>query len=92
MVKFYLTKYMNEDEDSKEDREIEIKKPRSKAAMKKACQALKEALTTSVEAELNVDSFNGGEGWVIPVLRSEFEEECRDIFDRMIKPIEDALT
>ena len=37
MVKFYLTKYMNEDEDSKEDREEEIKKPKSKAAMKKAC-------------------------------------------------------
>ena len=46
MVKFYLTKYKNEDEDSKEHREIEIKKPKSKAAMKKACQALKEALTT----------------------------------------------
>ena len=37
MVKFYLTKYKNEDEDSKEDREKEIKKPKSKAAMKKAC-------------------------------------------------------
>jgi len=59
--------------------------------LKVACEKAKRELSLSQQAEIDIDSLAEGKDFNIKITRPQFEDICKDLFIRCIKPIELAL-
>ena len=59
--------------------------------LKIACEKCKRDLSSSNQASIDIDSLSEGEDFQTTILRPEFEEMCKDIFQKCIQPMTDAL-
>ena len=60
--------------------------------LKIACEKCKRDLSSSNQASIDIDSLSEGEDFQITILRPEFEDMCKDIFQKCIQPMTDALS
>ncbi|XP_063058751.1 hypoxia up-regulated protein 1 isoform X2 [Engraulis encrasicolus] len=84
----HLAQLFNEQKKSKKDvRE----NPRAMAKLLKEAQRLKTVLSANAEFNAQVEGLMDDIDFKAKVTRSEFEELCLDLFDRVPGPIQDAL-
>ena len=88
LVELILDKFCTKTKFSKE----EIKKDRK--AIKKlkiSCENIKRVLSSSDETTLSLKNFYNNCDILEVVTKTEFEEQCEDLFERLKIPLEDAL-
>ena len=59
--------------------------------LKVSCEKAKRDLSLSQQVEIDIDSLAEGKDFNIKITRPQFEDLCKDLFKRCIKPIELAL-
>ncbi|KAG7224627.1 hypothetical protein INR49_011380 [Caranx melampygus] len=85
----HLAKLFNEQKKSKKDvRENH----RAMAKLLKEAQRLKTVLSANVDFMAQVEGLMDDIDFKAKVTRSEFEELCTDLFERVPRPVQDALT
>ncbi|XP_044078600.1 hypoxia up-regulated protein 1 isoform X1 [Siniperca chuatsi] len=85
----HLAKLFNEQKKSKKDvRENQ----RAMAKLLKEAQRLKTVLSANVDFMAQVEGLMDDIDFKAKVTRTEFEELCADLFERVPRPVEDALT
>ncbi|XP_068600300.1 hypoxia up-regulated protein 1 [Brachionichthys hirsutus] len=85
----HLAKLFNEQKKSKEDvRENQ----RAMAKLLKEAQRLKTVLSANVDFMAQVENLMDDIDFKTKVTRSQFEDLCADLFERVPRPIQDALT
>ena len=67
------------------------KNERAKRRLKIACEKAKKNLSSAQETMIDIDSLAEGEDFNIKINRPKFEDLCRDLFEKCIPPITDAL-
>jgi L1 cell adhesion molecule like protein len=67
------------------------KNERAKRRLKIACEKAKKNLSSAIETMIDIDSLAEGEDFNIKITRPKFEDLCRDLFEKCIPPITDAL-
>ena len=67
------------------------KNERAKRRLKIACEKAKKTLSSAQETMIDIDSLAEGEDFNIKINRPKFEDLCRDLFEKCIPPITDAL-
>jgi len=67
-------------------------KPRSMAKLAKESERAKQILSANMETRVAVEGLVGDFDFVQDMTREEFETECADLFDRVVKPIEEVLS
>jgi L1 cell adhesion molecule like protein len=67
------------------------KNERAKRRLKIACEKAKKTLSSAQETMIDIDSLAEGEDFNIKITRPKFEDLCRDLFEKCIPPITDAL-
>ena len=65
--------------------------PRSIKRLKNSCEKLKRTLSSSAQANLELDSFFDGIDFMTSLTRARFEELCMDIFKKTMDPVENVL-
>ena len=60
--------------------------------MKISCENIKRILSTSEETTISITNFYNGNDILENITRKEFEKICSDLFERLKKPIDEALT
>lgn len=60
--------------------------------LRTACERAKRTLSTSTEANIEVDALHDGIDFYSKISRARFEELCSDLFRQTIAPVERALT
>ncbi|KAM9788994.1 hypoxia up-regulated protein 1 [Neosynchiropus ocellatus] len=85
----HLAKLFNEQKKSKKDvRE----NPRAMAKLLKEAQRLKTVLSANVDFMAQVEGLMDDIDFKAKVTRAEFEALCADLFERVARPVQDALT
>jgi molecular chaperone DnaK (HSP70) len=64
---------------------------RAKAKLRKAAEEVKIALTGNQNAEIAAECLDGENDFEEPINRTQFENLCSDLWDRCLKPVENAL-
>ena len=59
--------------------------------LKVAAEKAKRELSFSMEAQIDIDSLAEGEDLNMPISRIDFENLCEDIFNKLEKPLDDAI-
>ena len=67
------------------------KNEKAKRRLKVACEKAKKNLSSAQETMIDIDSLAEGEDFNIKINRPKFEDLCRDLFEKCIPPITDAL-
>ncbi len=67
------------------------KNERAKRRLKVACEKAKKNLSSAQETMIDIDALAEGEDFNIKINRLKFEDLCRDLFEKCIPPITDAL-
>ena len=65
--------------------------PRALRRLRTACERAKRTLSSSTEANLEIDSLHEGVDFYSKVTRARFEELCNDLFRSCLGPVEKAL-
>ncbi|XP_054723805.1 hypoxia up-regulated protein 1-like [Uloborus diversus] len=68
-----------------------FKNNRSMAKLLKEAGRVKKVLSANTEHMAQVESLLDDKDFKLPITRSEFEELCSDLFERVTKPVETAL-
>ena len=88
LADYVLDKFCNKMKIPKE----EIHKDRkSMKRLKISCENIKRVLSSSDETTLYIKDFYKNNDILEVVTRNEFEKQCSELFDKLKKPIEDAL-
>ncbi|XP_062392611.1 hypoxia up-regulated protein 1 isoform X1 [Sardina pilchardus] len=85
----HLAKLFNEQKKSKKDVRENM---RAMAKLLKEAQRLKTVLSANAEFMAQVEGLMDDIDFKAKVTRTEFEELCQDLFDRVPGPVQDALT
>ncbi|XP_045165401.2 heat shock protein 70 B2-like [Mercenaria mercenaria] len=64
---------------------------RSMRRLRTACERAKRTLSSSTEANIEIDSLNEGIDFYSKITRARFEELCGDLFRATMEPVEKAL-
>mgnify|MGYP001395798457 CR=1 FL=1 len=64
---------------------------RSVRRLRTACEKAKRTLSSSTNANIELDSFYEGIDYFGSITRARFEEICSDVFKRAMKPVEQVL-
>ena len=89
LVEFVLDKFCKKMKESKE----EIKKDKKCIKrLKISCENIKRVLSSSEETTLYISNFYKNNDIYETISRSDFEDLCTDLFERLKIPIDDALT
>ena len=73
-------------------KEEEIKKnTKNMNRLKIACEKAKKKLSYDLETSISIDQFYNEETLNINITREKFENLCKDLFDKLIKPLDDVL-
>ena len=59
--------------------------------LKIACEQTKKILSKKDEDTIYIEDFYEEESISIPITRAKFEELCKDIFDKLIEPLDHAI-
>ena len=59
--------------------------------LKNECEKIKEELSVSIETEIHLECLAEGTDFDSEILRTDFENICKDLFDKLIPPIKEAL-
>ena len=65
--------------------------PRAIKRLKMQCERLKRTLSSSAQAQLELDSLFDGIDFNAPLTRARFEELCGDFFQRTLAPVDSVL-
>ena len=65
--------------------------PRALRRLRTACERAKRTLSSSAEANLEIDSLHEGIDFYSKITRARFEELCNDLFRSCLEPVEKAL-
>ena len=65
--------------------------PRALRRLRTACERAKRTLSSSTEANLEIDSLHEGIDFYSKITRARFEELCNDLFRSCLEPVEKAL-
>ena len=65
--------------------------PKALKRLKNECEKKKEELSESIETEINLEYFAEGIEFNSKILRTDFENICKDLFNKLIPPIKEAL-
>lgn len=68
------------------------KSERALRRLRTACEKLKRTLSTTVEADLEVDSLHDGKDFYSRITRARFNELCSDIWKRCMEPLDIVLS
>ncbi|XP_048093279.1 hypoxia up-regulated protein 1 [Alosa alosa] len=85
----HLAKLFNEQKKSKKDVRENM---RAMAKLLKEAQRLKTVLSANAEFMAQVEGLMDDIDFKAKVTRTEFEELCKDLFDRVLGPVQDALS
>ena len=83
LVEYFLNKMDNKDK-ILEDKQY-IKK------LKISCEKIKKDLSNSTETTLIIPEFNTNNNIMFPIKRKEFEDICKDLFNKLDKSLDNAL-
>ena len=64
---------------------------KAKRRLKLECEKLKRTLSNSLDAEIEIDNLSDGKDLSLLINRSDFEEMCEDLFNKCIKPLNEAI-
>ncbi|ELU07405.1 hypothetical protein CAPTEDRAFT_155585 [Capitella teleta] len=67
------------------------KSARALRRLRTACERAKRTLSTSTQANIEVDSLFEGQDYYTIISRAKFEDLCADLFKDTLKPVEKAL-
>ncbi|ELT92896.1 hypothetical protein CAPTEDRAFT_103069, partial [Capitella teleta] len=67
------------------------KSARALRRLRTACERAKRTLSTSTQANIDVDSLFEGQDYYTIISRAKFEDLCADLFKDTLKPVEKAL-
>ena len=85
LIKFCIEEFKNETE-------IDLNKnEKAKRRLKVACEKAKKNLSSAQETMIDIDALAEGEDFNIKINRPKFEDLCRDLFEKCIPPITEAL-
>ena len=85
LVEYFANKF-------KEQKGINImNNMRAKGRLKKECERAKIDLSNSLETTINIDCIANGEDLNFKIYRADFEKICKNLFEKCIPPIEQAL-
>ena len=68
------------------------KNEKAKRRLKIACEKAKKNLSSSQQTAIDLDALAEGEDLNVTITRPQFEDLCRDLFEKCIPPMTDALT
>jgi len=66
--------------------------PRALRRLKTACERAKRTLSSSTQANIEIDSLSDGIDFYSRITRAKFEELCVDLFRSCLEPVKQALT
>lgn len=66
--------------------------PRALRRLKTACERAKRTLSSSTQANIEIDSLSDGIDFYSRITRAKFEELCLDLFGSCLEPVKQALT
>ena len=88
LVEYVLDDFCQNMEESKEN----IKKDKKVIKrLKISCENIKRVLSVEDETTLCINNFYNGKDILIKIQRTVFEELCKDLFEKLEKPLDDAL-
>ena len=64
---------------------------RSMRRLRTACERAKRTLSTATQASIDIDSLYDGQDYFFNFSRAKFEELCHDVFNRVLKPVDQVL-
>lgn len=80
-------------EDFKRKTKLDITgNPRAIRRLRSACERVKRTLSSTTEAQIEVDSLLDGHDYNVTINRAKFEGLCMDLFRRTIEPVTRVLT
>ena len=88
LMEFCLNNFV---EKTKKDKEKIKKNYKSMQRLKIACEQTKKILSKKYEDTIFIEDFYEEESISITITRAEFEELCKDIFDKLIEPLDHAI-
>ena len=65
--------------------------PRAIRRLRTACERAKRTLSSSAQANIEIDSLYEGVDFYTSITRARFEELCSDLFRKTLEPVEQAL-
>ena len=89
LVEYCLRDFCNKNNCSEDD--MRKKNPKGMKRLKIACEKSKRLLSISEEIPIYVDNFYNDETLYIVVTRAKFEDLCKDLFEKLTKPIDDVI-
>ena len=66
--------------------------PRALRRLKTACERAKRTLSSTTQANIEIDSLSDGMDFYSKITRAKFEELCLDLFSSCLEPVKQALT
>ena len=89
LVEYCIQQFCAKNKDIKEETVRENKKGMKR--LKIACEKSKKLLSITEEITIEVDNFYNDETLELKITKTKFEDLCKDIFAKLIKPIEDVM-
>ena len=89
LVEYCLTEFCNKYNYTEED--MRKNNPKGMKRLKIACEKSKRLLSISNEIPIYVDNFYNDESLYLVVTKAKFEDLCKDLFDKLTKPIDDVI-
>ena len=66
--------------------------PRALRRLRTACERAKRTLSSTTQANIEIDSLSDGNDFYTRISRAKFEELCMDLFLSCLEPLKEALT
>nr|BAS01564.1 chaperone HSP70 [Lotharella vacuolata] len=87
-----LTSYYIEEFVRKYPKQAEIKNDyRARKRLKSALERAKRSISTKSSSKVELDALYGGIDYSFVVTRARFEELCKDLFEKLVKPVQDVI-
>lgn len=65
--------------------------PKALRRLRSSCEKAKRSLSSATQSTIDIDSIMDGRDLNLTITRAKFEELCSELFQKCIKPVEDAL-
>lgn len=85
-----LVKHFTEEFKRKYKKDLS-KNPRAIRRLRTACERAKRTLSSSAQANIEIDSLFEGQDFYSSITRARFEELCADLFRSTLEPVEKAI-
>ena len=89
LVNYFLDNFCRKMNENKE--EI-LKNKKIIKSLKISCENIKKILSTTTRTTLNITNFYNGKDMIETIERNEFEELCEDLFNKLVTPLDKAMS